>query len=96
MLVDFIFILHFTYLQHFFAFQPSPLFRANGDISHYNIKFWPLEDAAVEREIKVSDVNGSQISIGRRAYSISVTAHNNAGGSTPAELRIPANAASGV
>lgn len=76
--------------------RPSPLFRANGDISHYNIKFWPLEDAAVEREIKVSDVNGSQISIGRRAYSISVTAHNNAGGSTPAELRIPANAASGT
>lgn len=76
--------------------RPSPLFRANGNISHYKIKFWPLEDAAEQNEIWVPDVNSSLLSIGRRAYSISVTAHNSAGGSTPAELRIPANAASGT
>ncbi|XP_075698269.1 oncostatin-M-specific receptor subunit beta-like [Rhinoderma darwinii] len=73
--------------------RPSPLFRANGEISHYNIKYWPLEGAPAEREISVFDVNNASISIGRRAYSVSITAHNNAGGSPPAEIRIPANAA---
>ncbi|XP_040276884.1 oncostatin-M-specific receptor subunit beta [Bufo bufo] len=76
--------------------KPSSLFRANGNISHYIIKFWPLEGTPVEREISGSDVNSSRFSIGRQAYAVSVTAHNKAGGSPPAELRIPANNRNGA
>ncbi|KAM4054143.1 oncostatin-M-specific receptor subunit beta-like isoform 1-T2 [Anomaloglossus baeobatrachus] len=73
--------------------KPSPIFKANGNITHYNIKVQPLEGAPTGGEIRVSHVNSTRISIGRQACAISVTAHNNAGGSTPAELRIPAHTA---
>ncbi|XP_066458502.1 oncostatin-M-specific receptor subunit beta isoform X2 [Eleutherodactylus coqui] len=76
--------------------KPSSLFRTNGNLSHYNIKFWALEGGPVGSENISSSVNSSRISMGIRAYSISVTAHNKAGGSLPAELRIPATAAPGT
>ncbi|XP_069602028.1 oncostatin-M-specific receptor subunit beta isoform X2 [Ranitomeya imitator] len=75
--------------------KPSSIFKANGNISHYHIKVRPLEGAPTEKEISVSGVNSTQISIGRQVYTISITAHNSAGGSTPAELRVPANTAKG-
>ncbi|KAM3938038.1 oncostatin-M-specific receptor subunit beta-like isoform 2-T2 [Leptodactylus fuscus] len=74
--------------------RPTSHFRANGRITHYNIQFWPLEGAAVASDINVSGVNSSQISIGRQTYAIRVTAHNKAGVSPPADLRIPAHTAS--
>ncbi|XP_056402093.1 oncostatin-M-specific receptor subunit beta isoform X2 [Hyla sarda] len=76
--------------------RPSPHFKANGNISHYNIKIRPLEGAPEARESSVSGVKSFSISLGEQAYSINVTAHNKAGGSPPAELRIPAKAASGT
>ncbi|XP_069819193.1 oncostatin-M-specific receptor subunit beta-like [Dendropsophus ebraccatus] len=76
--------------------RPSPLFRANGNISHYNITFWPLDGTPVTREISVSGLNSSQITIGGQVYSISVTAHNKAGRSPPAQLWIPARAKSDI
>ncbi|XP_073537970.1 oncostatin-M-specific receptor subunit beta-like [Phyllobates terribilis] len=76
--------------------KPSAIFKANGNISHYNINVRPLEGAHTKREISISGVNSTEISIGRQEYNISIAAHNNAGGSTPAELRIPANTAKGT
>ncbi|CAN2390851.1 oncostatin-M-mediated signaling pathway [Pristimantis euphronides] len=69
--------------------KPSSLFRENGELSHYRITFWPLEGASEVKEVKVLAVNSCGIRIGGQAYVVHITAHNRAGESPPAELRIP-------
>ncbi|XP_073418745.1 oncostatin-M-specific receptor subunit beta-like [Dendrobates tinctorius] len=76
--------------------KPSSTFKANGNSSRYLIKARLQGGGPSETMISVLGVNSTQISIGRPVYTMIVTAHNSAGGSSPAELTVPANTAKGT
>ncbi|KAM4808352.1 oncostatin-M-specific receptor subunit beta [Rhinophrynus dorsalis] len=67
-----------------------PALHANGNILFYNVTWQPLEDGS-EMQSKTSPAlqNSTHITIGSRAYIISITAQNGAGSSPLSEIRIP-------
>ncbi|KAM5192819.1 oncostatin-M-specific receptor subunit beta [Mantella aurantiaca] len=67
-----------------------PGFRANGKISHYNIKWWPLGGnlQAIKTSVPAHR-NSLDINLGGEAHTISITAQNGAGVSPAAEITVP-------
>ncbi|XP_072272722.1 oncostatin-M-specific receptor subunit beta-like isoform X2 [Pyxicephalus adspersus] len=71
-------------------------FSANGKISHYNIKWWALDDNTITNKTRVPGQTTSYcMSFGRQPHLISITAQNGAGESPAAEIKVPGTSMSG-
>ncbi|KAM9331014.1 oncostatin-M-specific receptor subunit beta [Gastrophryne carolinensis] len=67
-----------------------PDFSANGNISHFNIKWWSLQSHMAPNRTQVPAAQTQyKISLGRGAHIISITAQNGAGKSPAAKIKIP-------
>ncbi|XP_018409891.1 PREDICTED: oncostatin-M-specific receptor subunit beta [Nanorana parkeri] len=65
-------------------------FSANGNISHYNIKWWPLGGNIIANKTRVSaHRNSYSMDLGTQAHAICITAQNSAGVSPAAEIKVP-------
>lgn len=76
--------------------KPPLGFMANGRISHYNIKWWPIDGSVIANKTRVpAQQNSYSMDLGRQAHAICITAQNGAGVSPAAEINIPGTSSSG-